>query len=32
LRRRAKKLSDPALSDEDRRAVMQLLSEGTKRS
>ena len=32
LRRRAKKLTDPALSDEDHRTVAQLLSEGTKRS
>jgi cytochrome c-type biogenesis protein CcmH len=32
LRRRAKKLTDPVLSDEDHRAVAQLLSDGTKRS
>jgi cytochrome c-type biogenesis protein CcmH len=32
LRRRAKKLNDPALSDEDHRNVAQLLSEETKRS
>lgn len=32
LRRRAKKLTDPALSDEDHRTVAHLLSEGTKRS
>ena len=32
LRRRAKNLTDPALSDEDHRTVAQLLSEGTKRS
>jgi cytochrome c-type biogenesis protein CcmH len=32
LRRRAKKLTDPVLSDEDHRIVTQLLSEGTKRS
>jgi cytochrome c-type biogenesis protein CcmH len=32
LRRRAKKLTDPALSDEDHRTVAQLLSDGTKRS
>jgi cytochrome c-type biogenesis protein CcmH len=32
LRRRAKKLTDPALSDEDHCAVAQLLSEGAKRS
>ncbi|MDO8355172.1 MAG: cytochrome c-type biogenesis protein CcmH [Nitrospirota bacterium] len=32
LRRRAKTVPDPALSDEDHRAVAQLLSEGTKRS
>lgn len=32
LRRRAKTVSDPALSAEDHRAVAQLLSEGTKRS
>ena len=32
LRRRAKTVSDPALSAEDHQAVAQLLSEGTKRS
>ncbi|MEO5955081.1 MAG: cytochrome c-type biogenesis protein, partial [Nitrospiraceae bacterium] len=32
LRRRAKTVPAPALSDEDHRAVAQLLSEGTKRS
>ena len=32
LRRRAKKLTDPALSDEDHRTVAQLLSDGTKRT
>jgi cytochrome c-type biogenesis protein CcmH len=32
LRRRARKLTDPALSDEDHRTVAQLLSDGTKRS
>lgn len=32
MRRRAKTLTDPALSDEDRRTVAQLLSEGTKHS
>jgi cytochrome c-type biogenesis protein CcmH len=32
LRGRAKKLTDPALSDEDHHTVAQLLSEGTKRS
>ena len=32
LRRRAKKLTDPALSDEGHRTVAQLLSEGTTRS
>ena len=32
LRRRAKKLSNPALSDEDHRTVAQLLSEGINRS
>ena len=32
LRRRAKKLTDPALSDADHCAVAQLLLEGTKRS
>ena len=32
LRRRAKTVPAPVLSDEDHRAVAQLLSEGTKRS
>ena len=32
LRRRAKNLTDPVLSDEDHPTVAQLLSEGTKRS
>ena len=32
LRRRAKTVPAPALSDEDHRVVAQLLSEGTKRS
>ena len=32
LRRRAKKLTDTVLSDEDHRTVAQLLSEGAKRS
>lgn len=32
LRRRAKKLTDPALSDEDHRIVAQLLSDETKHS
>lgn len=32
LRRRARKLNDPALSDEDHRNVAQLLSEEAKRS
>ena len=32
LRRRAKTVSDPAISAEDHRAVAQMLSEGTKRS
>lgn len=31
LRRRARKLIEPALSDEDHRTVEQLLSEGSKR-
>jgi cytochrome c-type biogenesis protein CcmH len=32
LRRRAKKVNDPILSEEDHRTVAQLLSEETKRS